>query len=66
MAARAKAAGKSEADIERQMAPMNSIHHIVDALEVTWLVAFLCAPKSRAINGDAIAAGGGAPGSIHD
>lgn len=65
VAARAKAAGKSEAEIERQMAQMNTIHHIVDAMDVAWLVAFLCSPKSRAINGDAIAAGGGAPGSIH-
>ena len=29
------------------------------------VVVFLCSPKSRAINGDAIAVGGGAPRSIH-
>jgi hypothetical protein len=28
-------------------------------------VVFLCSPKSVAINGDAIAAGGGAPRAIH-
>jgi NAD(P)-dependent dehydrogenase (short-subunit alcohol dehydrogenase family) len=65
VAARAQAGGKSEAEIERQMAQLNSIHHIVSAQEVAWVVAFLCSPKSRAINGDAIAAGGGASGSIH-
>jgi hypothetical protein len=29
------------------------------------VVAFLASPRSVAINGDAIAAGGGAPGAIH-
>ena len=36
------------------------------AAEVADVVAFLCSiPRSRAIHGDAIAAGGGAPRSIH-
>ncbi|WP_238446579.1 SDR family oxidoreductase [Azohydromonas australica] len=35
------------------------------ASEVADVVAFLCSPRSRAINGDAIAVGGGAPCSIH-
>jgi NAD(P)-dependent dehydrogenase (short-subunit alcohol dehydrogenase family) len=65
IAARAKASGQSEADVEAQMAAGNSIRHIVDAQEVAWVVAFLCSPRSRAINGDVIAAGGGVPGSIH-
>jgi NAD(P)-dependent dehydrogenase (short-subunit alcohol dehydrogenase family) len=43
----------------------NSIRHLVDAAEVAHVVAFLCSPKSRAINGDAIAVGGGAPRAIH-
>jgi enoyl-[acyl-carrier-protein] reductase (NADH) len=47
------------------MAAGNSINHLVDASEVADVVAFLCSPRSRAINGDAIAAGGGAPRSIH-
>ena len=51
--------------IEAQMAAGNSINHLVDAAEVADVVAFLCSPRSRAINGDAIAAGGGAPRSIH-
>ena len=37
----------------------------IDAVEVAWVVTFLASPKSVAINGDAIACGGGAPGSIH-
>ncbi len=65
VAARAKASGQPEAEIEAQMAAMNSIHHVVTADEVAWVVAFLCSPRSRAINGDVIAAGGGAPRTIH-
>ena len=63
--ARAEAQGKPESDIEAQMAAANSIKHLVDAAEVANVVVFLCSPLSRAINGDAIAAGGGAPSSIH-
>lgn len=65
VAARAKAQQIGEAEVEAQMAALNSINHIVDASEVAFVVAFLCSPKSRAINGDAIAAGGGAPRGIH-
>jgi NAD(P)-dependent dehydrogenase (short-subunit alcohol dehydrogenase family) len=65
VAARAAAQGVTLAEVEAQMAAGNSIQHIVDASEVAHVVAFLCSPKSRAINGDVIAAGGGARGSIH-
>ena len=65
IAARAAAQGISEQAAEQRMAVANSIHHIVDAAEVAHVVAFLCSPKSRAINGDAIAVGGGACGTIH-
>jgi NAD(P)-dependent dehydrogenase (short-subunit alcohol dehydrogenase family) len=65
IAARAAAQGVSEVDIEQQMAAGNSSQHLVDADEVAQVVAFLCSPRSRAINGDAIAVGGGAPRSIH-
>jgi NAD(P)-dependent dehydrogenase (short-subunit alcohol dehydrogenase family) len=51
--------------VEQRMAEVNSIHHLVSAAEVAHVVAFLCSPKSIAINGDAIAAGGGAPRAIH-
>ncbi len=65
VAARAAAQGVPAAEVEAQMAAGNSIQHLVDADEVAAVVAFLCSPKSRAINGDAIAAGGGALRSIH-
>ena len=63
--ARAAAQGISTQEVEAQMAAGNSINHLLDASEVAQVVAFLCSPKSRAINGDVIAAGGGAPRSIH-
>ena len=65
VAARAAAQGVDPAAVEAQMAAGNSINHLVDASEVAHVVAFLCSPKSRAINGDVIAAGGGAPRTIH-
>src|SRR4051812_43340099 len=42
-----------------------SIGRLVTAAEVADVIAFLCSPRSVAINGDAIAAGGGARGVIH-
>jgi NAD(P)-dependent dehydrogenase (short-subunit alcohol dehydrogenase family) len=48
-----------------RIASQNSIGHIVTAAEVADVVAFLASPRSIAINGDAIAAGGGVPGAIH-
>ena len=65
VSARAGAQGVAPEAVEAQMAAGNSIQHIVDASEVADVVAFLCSPRSRAINGDAIAVGGGAPRSIH-
>lgn len=65
VAERARASGRSEAEVEAEMAASNSIRHLVTAEEVAWIVAFLCSPRSRAINGDVIAAGGGAPRVIH-
>jgi NAD(P)-dependent dehydrogenase (short-subunit alcohol dehydrogenase family) len=62
---KASASGRSVAEVEREMAQGNSIHHLVDAREVADVVCFLCSPRSRAINGDAIAVGGGAPRAIH-
>jgi len=38
---------------------------MVTAEEVADVVAFLASPRSVAINGDAIAAGGGMPGAIY-
>ena len=47
------------------MAKDVSIGRLVTAQEVAAVVTFLASPRSVAINGDAIAAGGGAVGAIH-
>ena len=65
LAARAAAGGGSPAVIERQLAHGNSTRRLVDATEVAAVITFLASPRSVAINGDAIACGGGAPGAIH-
>ena len=62
---RAKTQGITVKEAELQMAEGNSIHHIVDAREVAYVIAFLASPKSISINGDAIAAGGGVGRAIH-
>jgi NAD(P)-dependent dehydrogenase (short-subunit alcohol dehydrogenase family) len=64
VAARAKAQGISEAEVEKAMAGRNLIKHLVTAEEIAHVVTFLASPKAIAINGDAIPAGGGTPGSI--
>jgi NAD(P)-dependent dehydrogenase (short-subunit alcohol dehydrogenase family) len=65
VAARAESEGLTPDEVEARMAGGNSIRHLVDAREVAYVVAFLCSPRSIAINGDVIAAGGGAPRSIY-
>jgi NAD(P)-dependent dehydrogenase (short-subunit alcohol dehydrogenase family) len=65
VATQARAQGVTEAEIETRMAATNSIRRIVDAREIAYVVAFLASPKSVAINGDVIAAGGGVGRSIY-
>jgi NAD(P)-dependent dehydrogenase (short-subunit alcohol dehydrogenase family) len=65
LAGRAARAGITVAEVERQIGASVSIGRIVTADEVASVVAFLASPKSVAINGDAIAVGGGAVGPIH-
>jgi NAD(P)-dependent dehydrogenase (short-subunit alcohol dehydrogenase family) len=43
----------------------NAIGRLIDADEVAAVVTFLASPRSVAINGDAIACGGGQLGVIH-
>jgi NAD(P)-dependent dehydrogenase (short-subunit alcohol dehydrogenase family) len=61
----AASAGVTASDIEARWGANVSIGRIVDAEEVADVVTFLASPRSVAINGDAIACGGGARGSIH-
>ena len=62
---RADADGTSLDHAEKALYGSSLIGRIVDAEEVAAVVAFLASPKSVAINGDAIAAGGGSPRAIH-
>ncbi len=65
IAARAAATGSTPAEIERRMAAGVTVGRLIEAAEVADIVAFLASPRSAAINGDAIACGGGARGAIH-
>jgi len=56
---------KTKEEVEKAMNDLNTIRRLVTAEEIGHIVAFLASPKSIAINGDAIAAGGGIPGSIY-
>jgi NAD(P)-dependent dehydrogenase (short-subunit alcohol dehydrogenase family) len=57
--------GITEDEATTLMAADISIGRIVTAAEVADVVTFLASPRSVAINGDAIAVGGGARGAIH-
>jgi NAD(P)-dependent dehydrogenase (short-subunit alcohol dehydrogenase family) len=65
VARRAEAAGVTPEEIERRMAEGNSVRRIIDAEDIAYVVTMLASPRSIAINGDTIAAGGGAPRAIH-
>ena len=57
--------GVTTHEVERRMAEGNSVRRMIDAREIAFIVAFLASPKSVAINGDAIAAGGGVGRAIY-
>jgi NAD(P)-dependent dehydrogenase (short-subunit alcohol dehydrogenase family) len=65
IAKRAAAEGVPPEEIERRMAGGNSVRRVIDARDIARIVAFLASPNSVAINGDAIAAGGGVGRAIH-
>ena len=65
VAAMAERQGITPAEAEQRLGGNNLIGRMVDASEVADVVAFLASPRSASINGDAIATGGGAKGSIH-
>ena len=47
------------------MASANSVRRLIDADDVAYVITMLASPRSIAINGDTVAAGGGAPRAIH-
>ncbi|MCC6179500.1 MAG: SDR family NAD(P)-dependent oxidoreductase [Chloroflexi bacterium] len=65
VAARAEAQGLTPEEVERRMAAGNTVRTLIDARHIAYIVTFLASPKSLAINGDVIAAGGGTPRAIY-
>jgi NAD(P)-dependent dehydrogenase (short-subunit alcohol dehydrogenase family) len=65
IAQKAAADAISLEDAEKALFGQSLIGRIVEAEEVAAVVTFLASPRSVAINGDAIAAGGGSPRAIH-
>jgi NAD(P)-dependent dehydrogenase (short-subunit alcohol dehydrogenase family) len=62
---RSKTLGLPPDEVEKRMGSSNLTGTLITAEDVAHVIAFLASPKSRAINGDVIAAGGGIPGAIH-
>ena len=56
---RARQEGITVAEVEARVAANNATRRIVDASELAYVVAFLASPRSIAISGEVIAAGGG-------
>jgi NAD(P)-dependent dehydrogenase (short-subunit alcohol dehydrogenase family) len=65
VADQASSQGVSVDEVERRLAESNTVRRMIDAREIAHIVVFLASPKSVAINGDAIAAGGGVGRAIH-
>lgn len=65
LARQAAAQGVTTEEAERRLAAKNTLGRLVTAEEVADVIAFLASPRSASINGDSIATGGGAKGSIH-
>ena len=61
----ARARDITPVEVEASLARSTSIGRVVTAEEVADVIAFLASPRSVAITGDAIAAGGGSRGSIY-
>jgi NAD(P)-dependent dehydrogenase (short-subunit alcohol dehydrogenase family) len=61
----AKANNITPAEMEKRMDSRNVNRKVVHMQEVADLITFLASPRSVAINGDVVAANGGAPGSVH-
>jgi NAD(P)-dependent dehydrogenase (short-subunit alcohol dehydrogenase family) len=57
--------GSAPDEVERRLAAANVLGRAIDATDIAAVVVFLASPRSVAINGDAIAAGGGVGRAIH-
>ena len=61
----AQTAGISVDEAAKRMDQRNTIRKLVTSEQVADVITFIASPRSAAINGDAIAAGGGQVGAIH-
>lgn len=61
----AKANNITPAEMEKRMDSRNVNRKVVTMQEVADLITFLASPRSVAINGDVVAANGGAPGAVY-
>jgi enoyl-[acyl-carrier-protein] reductase (NADH) len=55
----------AEGEAAAKMASQNLLGRVIEAVDVARAITFLASPMSVAINGDAVAVGGGVPGAIH-
>ena len=65
MAATALRQGITAEEAERRVAEGNSVRRFISAEDIAYVVTMLASPRSIAINGDAVAAGGGVPRAIY-
>ncbi|RZT83688.1 short-subunit dehydrogenase [Pseudonocardia sediminis] len=65
IADRARERGVDETTVSAELDATTTIGRMITAQEVADVVAFLASPRSIAINGDTVAAGGGTPGVVH-
>lgn len=57
--------GISVEEAKKQLGEQNSIRRYLTAEDVAYVITMLASPRSIAVNGDAVAAGGGAPKAIY-
>jgi NAD(P)-dependent dehydrogenase (short-subunit alcohol dehydrogenase family) len=57
--------GVTEDEARERLGRSTTIGRLVTAAEVADVVAFLASPRAVAVNGDAVAVGGGQPGVVH-
>jgi NAD(P)-dependent dehydrogenase (short-subunit alcohol dehydrogenase family) len=65
VAERAESEGIDEQEALARFGRTTTIGRMVTAEEVADVVAFLASPRAVAVNGDAVAVGGGQPGVVH-
>jgi len=63
--AAARREGTTLEEYEQRLAAHHAIRRIVDAREIAYVAAFLASPKSAAITGEVIAAGGGPSRAVY-